>query len=158
MRLMMSCRVYFLVVTLLCASGAIAQDRSNAWVTGSGNPYFVAVLVENVDRSAAWYGSVFGLEAMGGSRAEDDSWRIENLGNEFFQVEIFRDARAKKTDRPLGFRKVGFLVPDVDQIADRVAQATGDRPRVVDDTRFGQRILQLKDPDGNTIQLFSRIE
>jgi hypothetical protein len=28
-------------------------------------------------------------------------------------VEIIRDARARAVDRAIGFRRVGFLVPDV---------------------------------------------
>jgi catechol 2,3-dioxygenase-like lactoylglutathione lyase family enzyme len=122
-----------------------------------GSPRF-AVLVADVDISVAWYSAVFGLDQVGGSEAEDGAWRIENLQNKDLHVEIIRDDRALPANRPLGFRKVGFRVQTVQKIADSVEQATGERPRVVDDTRFGMQILQLKDPDGNVIQLTSPLE
>ena len=40
-------------------------------------------------------------------------------------------------------------------VAERVEKATGERPRVVDFEPLAQRILQLRDPEGNVIQLFS---
>ena len=102
-----------------------------------------------------WYGQAFALQSLGGSEAEDGSWRIENLGNRQLHVEIIRDPRAQGVPRALGFRKVGFRVEDVETVADRVEQATGERPRVVEFEQLDVRILQLKDPEGNTIQLTS---
>jgi predicted enzyme related to lactoylglutathione lyase len=106
----------------------------------------------------AWYRTVFGLRELGGSKADNGSWRIENLGNERLLIEIIRDDRAQKVDRALGFRKIGFHVPDVEIIAARAERATGERPRIVDFKELGQRILQIRDPDGNVVQLFSRLE
>jgi hypothetical protein len=105
-----------------------------------------------------WYSAVFGLRSLGGSKADDGSWRIENLGNERLLVEIIRDRRAQGVDRALGFRKVGFYVPDVETVAERIARATGERPRVVDFEELNQRILQIRDPGGNIIQLLSSLE
>lgn len=111
-----------------------------------------------MDRSVAWYGTVFDLRPAGGSKAEDGSWRIENLRNDRLFVEIVRDDRAQKVDFGRGFDKVGFQVPDVTVVADRAAEATGERPRVLDFEQFEVRIVQLKDPDGNTIQLSSPLK
>lgn len=146
------------VVAVLVPRETLAQDSSNVWVDDIRSPQYFAVLVENVDRSVAWYGTVFGLDEVGGSAAEDGSWRIENLRNERLLVEIIRDDRAQQIDRARGFFKVGFQVPDVEVVADRVARATGERPRILDFARFGLRIIQIRDPDGNVIQLSSRLE
>lgn len=54
--------------------------------------------------------------------------------------------------------KVGFYVPDVRVIADPVERAAGERPRVLDFERFGVRLIQIRDPDGTIIQLFSLLE
>ena len=89
------------------------------------------------------------------------AWRwqkIENLRNEQLFVELIRDDRAQEVDRALGFRKVGFYVPDVEVVANRAERATGERPRVVEFEEFGQRILQIRDPDGNIIQLVTQLE
>lgn len=145
------------VGALLTSRAASAQTPPEPWVTEIGAPQYFAVFVEDLERSVAWYRTVFGLEQLGGSMAEDGSWRIENLGSERLLVELIRDSRAREVDRPRGFRKVGFQVPDVETVADRVARATGERPRILDFPRFGLRIIQIRDPDGNIVQLSSSL-
>lgn len=150
-----------LLVLIIFAGGSViaqeplAQESPEVWVDSIHTPLYFAVYVEDVDRSVDWYSAAFGLDALGGSAADDGSWRIENLGNKQFLVEIIRDSRAESVDRALGFRKVGFYVPDVEDVAERIEQATGERPRIVEFEELNQRILQLRDPDGNTIQLLS---
>ena len=143
---------------VLVPRAAPAQAPSEPWVREIGAPHYFAVFVVDVDRSVAWYRTVFGLAELGGSAAEDGSWRIENLGSEQLLVELIRDDRAQGVEPARGFRKVGFQVPDVEAVADRVARATGERPRVLDFPRFGLRIIQIRDPDGNIIQLSSSLE
>lgn len=135
-----------------------AQDSSEPWVAAIGSPQFFALYVNDVDKSVTWYKIVFGLRALGGSRADDGSWRIENLGNGQLLVEIIRDSRTQEVDRAFGFRKVGFFVSDVEEVADRIESETGERPRVVEFEELEQRILQIRDPDGNVVQLMSPLE
>lgn len=150
--------------TLVAASliyacyGAVAQDSTGAWIRDVGGPQYFAVWVGDVDASVEWYRTVFGLHDVGGSEAEDGSWRIENLRSDRLVVEIVHDDRAQAVDFARGFGKVGFFVPDVEAVADRVARATGERPRVLDFEEFSVRIVQIRDPDGNIIQLFSRLD
>ena len=139
-------------------SSDAAKDASEPWVTSIGSPQFFALYAKDVDKSVTWYKTVFGLRSLGGSRADDGSWRIENLGNGKLLVEIIRDGRAQEVDRAFGFRKVGFFVPNVEKIADRIEDATGERPRVVEFEELEQRILQIRDPDGNIVQLMSPLE
>ncbi len=146
------------VLAIFACGSAVAQGSSDVWVNAIGAPQYFALYVEDVDKSVEWYRTVFGLRELGGSEADDGSWRIENLRNEQLFVEIIRDDRAQEVDRARGFRKVGFYVPDVEEVADRVARATGERPRVIDFEPFGQRIVQIRDPDGNIIQLFSPLK
>lgn len=150
--------VLVIAIVLVVGRGFASEGPPSEWVEEIGSPQYFAVLVEDVDASVAWYRAVFGLEELGGSKADDGSWRIENLGNEQLLVEIVRDSRSQAADRALGFRKVGFWVKDVNEVADRVERATGERPRVVPFEPLRQRIVQLKDPEGNTIQLISRLE
>jgi predicted enzyme related to lactoylglutathione lyase len=154
-----SIRVCCFAAWLIFVSGVgFAEGPSEAWIDAVGSPQYFALYAEDLDRSVKWYRTVFGLLELGGSKADDGSWRIENLGNEQLMVEVIFDIRAQGIDRALGFRKVGFYVPDVDVVADRAEQATGERPRVVDFELLGQRILQIPDPDGNIIQLISKLE
>jgi len=145
----------FVFLAIASCSTAIASD---AWVADVRGPQYFAVLVEDVDESVEWYRTVFGLHELDGSQADDGSWRIVNLSNKKLFIEVIRDDRAQGVDRARGFFKVGFRVRDVELVADRVEQATHERPRVVDDPDHGMRIVQLRDPDGNIIQLTSRLK
>lgn len=149
-----------LIPTLVMSGAAIAQELSEPWVEEAeiGVPQYFAVLVTAADASAEWYSKVFGLQELERSEADDGSWEIINLKNERLFVEIIRDPRAQEVDRALGIRKVGFYVPDVRAVADRVERATGERPQVLDFARFGVRIIQVRDPDGTLIQLSSPLE
>ncbi len=120
-------------------------------------PQDFAVLVSDANRSAQWYQRAFGLRELDRSSADDGSWQIVNLTNDQLFVEVIRDNRAQPVARARGFVKVGFHVPDVDAVADAVERETGGRPPVLDSPRHGVRIVQIQDPDGNTIQLFSRL-
>lgn len=143
-----------LFVFLLYGHGS-AQNGEDAWVSGIQAPQYFAVVVKDVDKSVEWYSTVFGLGKIGGSEAEDGSWRIENLNSELLFIEIIKDKAAKEIDLALGFCKMGFQVPDVKTVADRVAKETGEAPRVLEFPEYGIRIIQLRDPDGNIIQLSS---
>jgi len=150
-----------LVTALLAAlsNASIAgADPSSPWVEEILSPQYFAAYVADVDKSVEWYCTVFGLKKLGGSSAEDGSWRIENLGSEKLAVEIIYDSRAQEVDRALGFRKIGFYVKDIEAVARRVERETGEKMQVLDFAELGQRILQLRDPDGNIVQLFSLLE
>lgn len=146
-----------LFLVLAPSQHIVAQEPSQRWVSESEieAAQFFAVRVEDARQSAQWYITVFGLEELGGSNAEDGAWEIINLSNERLFVEVVRDDRAQHVNRSRGFYKVGFHVPDVRVIADRVGSTTGERPRVLEFEEFGVRIIQIRDPDGNIIQLFS---
>lgn len=134
-----------------------AQTPSTPWIAAQDvdSPQYFAVRVGDLAEAVAWYADVFGLDEVGGSEAEDGTWEIMNLRNESLFVEIVRDDRAEEVDRYRGFYKVGFFVSDVRIIADRIEASGHDRPRVLEFDRFGVRIVQLTDPDGNIVQLFS---
>ncbi len=133
-----------------------AQQNPEPLIKGITTPQYFAVLVKDVDGAVKWYCSLFGLKKLGGSKAKDGSWRIENLINEKLFVEIIRDNRAEKVDRALGFLKVGFYVPDVRSVARRIAQLNGETPKVIDFPEFGVQTIQIRDPENNLIQLFSK--
>lgn len=108
-----------------------------------------------MEQSKAWYQQVMGLEVLDEVWIRNDSIGIAHLINERLSVELIYDARTSSKELVQGFFKVGFHVADVEVIADRVQRETGVRPRIADDNQRALRILQLKDPDNNTIQLQS---
>ena len=140
-------------ILTITASVADAQDTTAIWIRGLGAPQYFAVQVIDIDAAVEWYGTALGVRPVDDTVAEDGSWRIVNMTNNDIFVELIRDDRATKADRALGFAKIGFRVDDLDAIADRVEEATGERPRVLEFARHSIRILQLRDPEGNIIQL-----
>ncbi len=149
-------------ITLLVGLGAalapptVAQESPSVLGTTIESPQYFAVLVSDANRSAQWYKTAFGLRELDRSSADDGSWQIVNLANDQLFVEVIRDDRAQPVTRARGFFKVGFHVPDIEAVADAVGRTTGERPRVLDFPRHGVRVVQIRDPDGNIIQLFSR--
>ena len=143
---------------LVIAQRLLAQQSASVWAPTIGGPQYFAVLVADTAKSAQWYRTAFGLRELDRSTADDESWEIVNLTNDQLFVEIIRDSRAQSVTRAKGFFKVGFHVPDVDLVANVIQRATGERPRVLDFARHGVRIVQIRDPDDNIIQLFSRLE
>ncbi len=144
-----------LTTSLLIASSAAASEAP--WIEDIGRQYF-AVSVEDVDRAAAWYRTAFGLEVLDDNSAEDGAWRIVNLRRDGLFVELIFTVKDGPASRSKGFAKVGFGVPDVRVVADRVESATGERPRVLDFARHAVRLIQIHDPEGNVIQLTSPLE
>jgi ketosteroid isomerase-like protein/catechol 2,3-dioxygenase-like lactoylglutathione lyase family enzyme len=151
-------KCFLVLSTLLLADGGAARDVTTPWVDSVGTPQYFAVRVADMDQSITWYRLALGLRQLDDTSADDGSWRMVNLSNDALSVELIRDDRDSSAERPRGFAKVGFQVSDVESIADRVAHTTGKRPRVVDFPPHGIRILQIRDPDGNTLQFSSPLE
>ena len=145
------------LLSSLAGPPAHAVDAASSWVGMPATPHYFAVSVEDPERSAAWYEAAFGLERLDDTADENGRWRIINLRNDAIFVEVIWDVRDEPVGRARGIAKVGFGVSDPDAIADRVEAATGERPRVLTFEKHGIRLLQLRDPDGNIIQLSSPI-
>lgn len=146
------------LAALLLGAAAAADEAPIAAAAETGFPIYFAVLTDNIDVSSRFYRDTFGLTVRDDNEHPDGRWRIVNLESDALAVELIRDARASEADRPLGFFKVGFRVPDVNEIADRLETATGERPRIVRHEAHGIDILQIRDPDDNVLQLSSAID
>ena len=127
-------------------------------VSSVGAPQFFALRVRDLDAAVAWYAELLGLEELDRTRAEDGTWEIANLRSDALFVEVIRDERASPAERALGFAKVGFGVPDVRVLAARLERESGLRPRVIEIERHGLRLVQLRDPEGNVLQLVSPLD
>ena len=133
-------------------------DTSAAAIADMRAPQYFAVLVSDAEASAAWYRKTFGLSEVDRSQARDGVWQIINLRGPALSVEIIRDNREPPSSRGRGVAKVGFAVNDVAATAAAIGRSTGSMPRVLDFPQHGIRILQVKDPDGNIIQLSSPLQ
>lgn len=143
-------------LTTLMAGGSVAGESS--WVQQIQRPQYIALSVEDVDASAEWYQEVLALNTLDDMTDGEGRWRIQNLTNDDFFLELIWSEEDRSVDNARGIVKFGFRVPDVRVVADRVERATGERPRVLEFARHGVRLLQLHDPDGNILQLTSSLE
>ena len=153
---------YYLLFAALPMFGQLAADtppptRAEApWVDSMTDRQYFAVRVADMDRSVAWYQRALGLEVLDDTSAEDGRWRIVNLTRDGLAVELIQDRRDRAAEgRVRGLSKVGFEVQDLEPIADRVAASGEERPRILDFDKHSLRLLQVRDPDGNVVQLFS---
>jgi len=143
----------------LCAIVAsIALADTGPWVRKIQSPQYIAISVADVDESAAWYRQVLGLNVLDDMTASDGKWRIQNLTNDDFFLEIIWSSEDEDADDARGIVKFGFRVPDVRVVADRVEAATGERPKLLEFAQHEIRLVQLYDPDGNILQLTSPLE
>lgn len=129
-------------------------DPSDGMATGVTKPYYFAVLTSDYDLAVDWYLTTFGLEKIDQMQADDKSWRIANLRNADLWIEIIWLQSAAPAQRDHGLFKVGFFVPDLASIASRLGNTMDEPPRIIEDPAHKVRFIQLKDPDGNIIQIF----
>jgi predicted enzyme related to lactoylglutathione lyase len=146
---------FLLAISILFSGSVLAQEASPPVVQTVFAPQYFALYVSNFESSSAWYQQMFELEVKAPSQADNGSWRIENLVNNSLHIELIFDVRAEAVDRAIGFRKVGFSVVNVDTVADRLEAQFGSRPEIIEFEPLRQKILQVRDPDGNIIQLAS---
>ena len=123
-------------------------------VTGS---YF-AIIVNDIDASESWYRETLALEP-GKRLAEAGRYEIVNLQSAGLFVELL--ALPAAADRPAGFMKgafkVGMLVDDLESFVAGLPDAAG-RPEVIEDADNGLLLIQLRDPDGNIVQVMQRTD
>lgn len=138
------------LTSLLCIAAALLLSSESVADDAEGS-YF-AVIVNDVDVSVSWYESTFGLSA-GEKMVEAGRYEIVNLRKPGLFVELLElDGVSERPDRAKGFFKAGFLTDDLDAFIASLPEHSP-APQIIADTANGLRLIQLKDPDGNTIQI-----
>lgn len=129
--------------------------------------YFSAIIVNDIDSSINWYSNNFGFKLLNKTESEERGFKQANLicGNILIELLELKSSLSSKSileNHPKktkieGFFKFGFLVSEFDDWVDTLKHAKvefyGD---VVTDELSGKRMLLIKDPDGNRIQLFEK--
>lgn len=131
------------------------------------SPYFSALIVKDMDASISWYMEMLGYEVVDQKNLKEMKFRQANLKRGASALELIElgsaidpadvvDGYNAKT-KLHGIFKIGFTVVDFDQwlayLQSANAEFHGD---VVADPVTGNRMVIVKDPDGNRIQLFER--
>jgi catechol 2,3-dioxygenase-like lactoylglutathione lyase family enzyme len=129
--------------------------------------YFSAIIVNDIESSITWYSNNFGFKVLNKIESEEKGFKQANLkcGNiliELIELELSLSPKSLLENHPKktkidGFFKLGFLVSEFEKWVDYLKQSKVEfYGSVVTDNLSGKKMLLIKDPDGNRIQLFEK--
>ena len=121
-----------------------------------------AVIVGDIEKSIQWYGDLLGFEVLNRSKLESKGIEIVNLkvGSnrlELIQIDssIAKSEVLNQNQRIQGLFKVGMSVSSLEPYVSKMMMMDASfNEQVVVDPVSGRRMIVLKDPDSNRIQLF----
>ena len=125
---------------------------------------FVAFIVKDIDKSIDWYSSNLGFELVNQTNLEERGIKQANLKLGNTKIELIESSSSinpteNSTKKILvqGIFKVGFIVSNFNDWANHCikVQLITKKDIVIDPTD-NKRMLIIKDPDGNRIQLFEK--
>lgn len=146
------------LITLACPS----QEN-----TSSIQPYFSAIIVSDIENSIDWYSKRFNFKVVSKTDLEERGFKQANLKTDSILLELIeiegtfdaKKAVEENTEYKFvkGIFKIGFQVNDlnfwIEHLKNEQTDFFGD---VVSDPNSGKKMLIIKDPDGNYIQLFEK--
>lgn len=149
---------FLLLITIIGKAGSIAQKAE---------PYFGAVIVNNIDSSVSWYAKVLDLETQNRTDSPERGFRQANLSNEKLLIELIELEGSLSPQTVLenypsktsikGIMKIGFKVDNIDTIYNNFkAMKLMFRGGMVTDPLTGKKMFIILDPDGNYIQFFEK--
>jgi len=127
-------------------------------------PLFSAIIVKNVDSSAAWYQAVFDMKTKNRINDAERGFRVVIMDHTSFILELIEnkswpDQMQLLSGRPegtriRGFFKIGFSVADFDGCLKHLALLKIIPQRIYTDSETKKRNFLIEDPDKNLIQFF----
>jgi catechol 2,3-dioxygenase-like lactoylglutathione lyase family enzyme len=154
---------YRIVAVLLLLKFAGTSQAQNP-AAFKYQPYFSAVIVNNVDSSTAWYQSVFDLKVINRINDTAGGFRVVIMESPVYVLELIEnkswpDQKKLLSDKPAGTRiqgffKIGFSVPDMDACLKHLAGLKIIPDRIYTDSDTKKRNFLINDPDGNLVQFF----
>ena len=150
----MKIRLFLALLICLPTMTYAVDEDTIASLQGS---YF-AVIVSDIDAARNWYQTVLGLKEH--SRTADRGrYDIINMVGPGLFVELLElDAAASRPGGQIeGPFKVGMLVDDLTAFAAGLP-AVASQAEIVYDRKNSVLILQLKDPDNNTVQVMQILD
>jgi len=127
-------------------------------------PSFSAIIVKDVDTSAAWYQAVFDMKTKNRINDTERGFRIVIMEHSSFILELIEnkswpDQKQLLSGKPegtriQGFFKIGFSVAHIDNCLKHLASLKIVPDRVYTDSETKKRNFLIEDPDKNLIQFF----
>ena len=158
----MSIRIFAWPLLLFCLFACKQENGLKPPV-----PYFVAIIVEDLDTSLDWYTDKLGFEIIDQQATPTMGLRQANLQLDNALLELIEWEAALSLEEVVadslrnapstGIFKIGFQVAAFDQWVEQLQnQGVRFRGEVVKNPLTGKRMLIILDPDSNRIQLFER--
>lgn len=130
-------------------------------------PYFTAVIVNDIDLSISWYNQHFGLEVVSKMDNEELGFSQANLRRGNVLIELLEIASAidpqkivpnfNSKTKLLGIFKFGFMVSDFDKWMNYLDEKGIEQyGSVVMDPVSNKKMIIVLDPDGNYVQIFEK--
>ena len=130
-------------------------------------PYFSAIIVNDIERSITWYTKNFGLKVLNKTVSQERGFKQANLTSKGLLIELIEINASAQPNKLLekypkktkidGFFKFGFLVSNFDKwVTQLKLNEVKFNGSVVTDNLTGKKMLLINDPDGNRIQLFEK--
>lgn len=121
-----------------------------------------AIIVNDLETSREWYSSILGFELTNDFKSEERGISIANLSQGSTRLELIEivgsvppDSLSKGTSRLQGIFKFGMRTGDFDVWAAHLIESDPSlQDQIVTDPVTRKRMLVIRDPDGNRIQLF----
>ena len=129
--------------------------------------YFSALIVSDIEKSIDWYSKNLGFELLNKNESKEFEYKQANLKRGGVLIELIELGSAVSPEivipnytaktRVKGFFKVGFLIADFDQWIEELTKLKVEfHGSVVKSNETGKKMVIIKDPDGNRIQLFEK--
>ena len=156
---MKSNKSHLLILCLWIALFSCKQKLENS------NPqhYFTSLIVKDMDRSINWYSNHLDFKVVKEVELEERGIKQVNLQSASGLLELIELNNSIASDTLMvnyskgtkiqGFFKVGFLVEDLDLM---VVKLDENKDNIVIDPITQKRMIVVRDPDGNRIQLFEK--
>ncbi len=150
--------ISILFFPLVTTSAAETADAETVVLEKDVNGSYFALIVSDVDGSSGWYKAVLGLEHVSRS-TEAGRYDIINLIGPNIFVELLQlpHAGARPGGQTQGPFKVGMLVEDIERFAAKLPAAVSPANIIFDEVN-NLLVLQLRDPDNNTVQVMQLLE
>jgi len=119
------------------------------------SPDYIVLIVEDLDRSLAFYTEVLGIElkhrAEAFAQLETGATRLALFTREAMSTTLGMVLKTPTGDAP-GF-ELGFKVDDVDEAFRELRESGAPEVIAPTDRLWGQRTAYVRDPDGHLIEL-----
>ena len=158
----MKCTIVLFILTIISIRGYSQEAQ-----LPDPEPYFMAVIVSDIDSSISWYAHKLGFEVIDRVELEARGIRQANLKRGDALVELIESVSAvnqksilKKNPEVMqieGYFKFGFSISNFDTWIDYLTRTGVEiHGGIVMHNTTRKKMIIIKDPDGNRIQLFEK--